>query len=242
MLGAACDGSLLARPKSGIAPRLPQVAPSNPPLATDPCLRPPTRFTTHQSLLTTRAFLIRTAKLLEFKLTRSQETRKHFLIRTIRSTFTSVPLLTHHVPLITHHSPPTTRHCISNRYSSSRLEIALTSSQQTRKHFLIGTICPTLFFAPLLILRLSLNTHRSLTSFLFATNGIHKIIVPMKTKDKPRSIRYKFALRGIGLPGFAAHHSLPAPQQSLLTNSTSALDSIHPALLIVGRTSIQERP
>ena len=31
MVGATRDGSLPARPKSGIAPRLPQVTPSNPP-------------------------------------------------------------------------------------------------------------------------------------------------------------------------------------------------------------------
>jgi hypothetical protein len=85
-----------------------------------------------------------------------------------------------------------------------RLEIELTHSQQTRKHFLIGTIRPTLAPAPLSTHHSSLNAHHCLAPFLFDTNKPHKIIIlvgiPMKTKEKPRSIRHKFALRGMGLP------------------------------------------
>ncbi len=39
---------------------------------------------------------------------------------------------------------------------------------------------------------------RLLAPGLFDTNEIHKIIIPMKTKEKRFSIRYKFALRSIG--------------------------------------------
>ena len=134
-----------------------------PALVTDPRLQPPPRFTTYQSPLTTNAFLIATAKLLEIKLTHSQQTRKHFLIRTIRPTFTSVPLLTHHSSLITHHR---------------------------------------------------------LTSFLFDTNKPHRIIIlvslPMKTKEKPHSIRYKFADRAVSLP--AAEDNLACATPSALTH------------------------
>jgi hypothetical protein len=127
--------------------------------------------------------------------------------------------------------------CISNRYdsSNSHLRAALQSS-------LVANAC-----------------HR-LTPFLFATNKPRKIIIllssPMKTKEKQLSIRYKWSLRGTGLPAAEGHLAcalwcwvapLPsAPRitqhQSPLTNTTSALDSIHRALLIVGRTAIQERP
>ncbi len=88
-----------------------------------------------------------------------------------------------------------------------RLEIDLTRSQQTRKHFLIGTIRPTFTSAPLLTHHSSLITHHCLTSFLFDTNKPHKIIIlvslPMKTKEKRVSIRYKWALGSIGLPAGA---------------------------------------
>jgi hypothetical protein len=130
MVGAASVGSLLARPKSGIAPRLPQVTLPIPRRAKDPCLRPLTRFATYQSLVTARRISNRYTKLLEIELTHSQQTRKHFLIATICPTF---------------FSPAPLRAILIG--TPSRLEIDLTHSQQTRKDFLIGTICPT-FFRP----------------------------------------------------------------------------------------------
>ena len=170
MLGAACDASPLARPKSGIAPRLPHVLRSDAPLATDFRLPPP-RFTTYQSLLSTHAILIAGV-----------------------------------CPAFSPAAAPR----ISNRYNKL-LVIELTRSQQTRKHFLIATICPTSMSAPLSTHHSSLITHHRLTSFLFDTNKPHKIIIfvslPMKTKEKPFSIRYKFALRGTGLPAFIAQQS-----------------------------------
>ena len=72
----------------------------------------------------------RYTKLLEIDLTRSQQTRKHFLIATICPTF---------------FSPAPLRAILIG--TPRRLEIDLTHSQQTRKDFLIGTICPT-FFRP----------------------------------------------------------------------------------------------
>ena len=103
---------------------------------------------------------------------------------------------------------------ISNRYTKL-LEIELTRSQQTRKHFLIGTICPTFSSpAPRFTHHLSLVTHRCLTSFLFDTNGTHKIVAPLKTKEKQVSIRYKFALRGTGLPAEGGQSCLCAILQT----------------------------
>ena len=176
--------SLLARPISGIVPRLPQGPRSNPSLVTDPCVRPPTRFTTYQSRFTTHAFLIAGEKILKTDLTPSVPIPNAFLIAGVCPTFS-----------------PAAAPRISNRYTKL-LEIELTRSQQRRKHFLIGTICPT-FFARA-VLRPALTTHHCLTSFLFATNKANKTIIlmraPMKTKEKQFSIRYKFALRGAGLP------------------------------------------
>ena len=174
--------SLLARPKSGIAPRLPQVPRSTSSLASDPLLPPTARFTTHRSLLTASGNVNRYSKLLEFELTYTKQTRKDFLIATICPTFFS--------------PAPLPALLIG---TGSRLEIDLTRSEQTRKHFLIGTIRPTFTSAPLLTHHLSLLTRDFLTSFLFATNGIHKILALMKTKEKQLSIRYKFGIRGIAL-------------------------------------------
>jgi hypothetical protein len=76
--------------------------------------------------------------------------------------------------------------CISNRYnwSNSHSRAALHSS-------LVANAC-----------------HR-LTSFLFDTNKPRKIIIlvslPLKTKEKQFSIRYKWRLRGTGLPAAAGH-------------------------------------
>ena len=131
MYDSACVCHPLARPKSGIAARLPQFPLSNPPIACDPRLSP------------------------------------------------RPPL--HYSPITNHHSR------ISNRYTKL-LEIELTRSQQTRKHFLIAIICPT--FTPALQFA---DKDFRMTPFLFATNGIRKIVVLMKTKEKRVSIRYKFS-------------------------------------------------
>jgi hypothetical protein len=77
------------------------------------------------------------------------------------------------------------------------LNIELTRTQQTRKHFLVTTKFDFSAPAP----RLKIHNRRS-ESFLFDTNKAHKIIIvmraPMKTKEKQFSIRYKFASRDIG--------------------------------------------
>jgi hypothetical protein len=138
---------------------------------------------------------------------------------------------------------------ISNRYTKL-LEIELTHSQQTRKHFLIATICPTFTTAPHTAHHSSLTAHHCLTPSLIATNETHKILALLKTKEKQLPIRYKFALRGTGNLACARWFGVgPLPsaphithRHSLLTIRTSALDSFRPALLIVGRTSFQERP
>ncbi len=181
MYHSACDCRPAARPKSGIAPPPPQLPGPNPPLATVPRLPPSPRFITHRSLLTTHAFLIAGEKILKTRLTPSVPTPNAFLIANICPTF---------FPLA-----PLRAFLIGTR---SRLEIELTHSQQTRKHFLIGTICPTFFRpAPLPTHHSSLFTRHCLTSFLFDTNKPHKIIIlaslPMKTKEKQFSIRYKFS-------------------------------------------------
>ena len=68
--------------------------------------------------------------------------------------------------------------------------------------------------APRFTHHLSLVTHRCLTSFLFDTNGTHKIVAPLKTKEKQVSIRYKFALRGTGLPAEGGQSCLCAILQT----------------------------
>ena len=134
----------------------------------------------------TRHFLIAGEKILKTGLTPSAPPPNAFLIANICATFSPAPLraLLIGTPI--------------------RLEIDLTHSQQTRKHFLIGTIRPTFTSAPLLTHHLSLIPHHRLTSFLFDTNKPHKIIIlvslPLKTKEKQFSIRYKFTLRGMGMP------------------------------------------
>ncbi len=170
----------------------------------------------------------RYTKLLEIELTRSQQTRKHFLIATICPTFTSAPPLTHYLSPISHRSASTSSHWLSNRHSR-RLEIDLTHSQQTRKHFLIGTICPTFFSAPFFSHSLRLITHHCLTPFLFDTNKPHKIITLMKRKEKPHSIRYKFALR-------ATHNPILAASRAVFYTSPPLIASV-----LSGRT-VQTRP
>src|SRR5271154_1832163 len=185
--------SLLACPKSGIAPRPPQVPRSNPSIVTDPRLRPPARFTTYRSLLTPLAMLIANDKLLETELTLSVPAPSAFLIASICPTF---------------FSPAPLRAFLIG--TPIRLETDLTHSQQTRKHFLIGTIRPTLAPAPLSTHHLSLITHHCFTQFRFATNRIRKIVALMKTKEKPRSIRCKFPSCAIGVPA-AATQCRPVP-------------------------------
>jgi hypothetical protein len=87
------------------------------------------------------------------------------------------------------------------------LKIALTRSQQTRKHFLIasfsaisapsrrgGPVPHPTHHSPLI-------AHHRSTPFLFDTNKPRKIIIPLsallKTKEKRFSIQYKFASRDI---------------------------------------------
>jgi len=96
-----------------------------------------------------------------------------------------------------------------------RLETDLTHSQQTRKHFLIGTIRSTFASVPPLTHYFSLITHHCFTSFLVDTNKPHKIIIlvslPMKTKEKQFSIQYKFAVRGtcnLACASFSRTHEL----------------------------------
>ena len=140
---------------------------------------------THYSSLVTqhRGFLIAGEKILKTELTPSVPTPNAFLIAGVCATFSPA-------------APP-----ISNRYAKL-LEIALTLSQQTRKHFLIATIRPTFASVPLFTHHSSLITSHRLTSILFDTNKPNKIIILMrtlmKTKENRFSIRYKFALRGTG--------------------------------------------
>jgi hypothetical protein len=141
----------------------------------------------------------------------------------------------------------------SNRYTKL-LEIGLTPSAPAQNTFLIATICPTFTPTPLFTHHSSLIPRHRRTPFLIDTNKPHKIIIllslPIKTKQKQLSNRYKFALRGTGNLACARWFGVgPLPsaphithRHSLLTIRTSALDSVHSALLIVGRTSIQERP
>jgi hypothetical protein len=60
-------------------------------------------FTTYQSRLANHAVLIASRQILRIKLTRSQQTRKHFLIASFSAASPPAPRLTHHSPLITHH-------------------------------------------------------------------------------------------------------------------------------------------
>ena len=147
----------------------------------------------------TRHLLIAGEKILKTELTPSVPTPNAFLIAGVCATFSPAPLraLLIGTPI--------------------RLEIDLTHSQQTRKHFLIGTIRPTFTSAPLFTHHSSLITrhcltHHRLTSFLFDTNKPHKIIIlaslPMKTKEKQFSIRYKWSLRGTGNPACALRFSV----------------------------------
>src|SRR5271169_1676111 len=146
----------------------------------------------------TRHFLIVSAKLLETELTPSVPSPNAFRIANICPTF---------------FSPAPLRAFLIG--TAIRLKSDLTHSQQTRKHFLIGTIGPTLAPAPLCTHHSSLITPHCLTPFLFDTNKPHKIIilvsVPMKTKEKPLSIQYKFAVRGtcnLACASFSRTHEL----------------------------------
>jgi hypothetical protein len=88
------------------------------------------------------------------------------------------------------------------------LEFALTSPQQTRKHFLIASLSAISAPAhpgrpaPQQTHHPSLITRHCLTSFLFDTNKTRRIIILMsalmKTKEKEFSVRYKFPLGSKG--------------------------------------------
>jgi hypothetical protein len=122
--------------------------------------------------------------------------------------------VTHHASRFTTHQSLLTNHAFLIA-SRQILKINLSRSQQTRKHFLIATFSATLAPAPHL-------THHCLTSFLFRTNKPHRITILMrpllKTKEKQISIRYKFALRDIGLPTpLAPQH--PSPITHHLTSA-----------------------
>ena len=129
----------------------------------------------------TRHFLIAGEKILKTELTPSVPTPNAFLIAG------DFPLF----------SPTAPR--ISNRYSKL-LEIELTHSQQTRKHFLIATICPTLFLA-----RASPSTSNRHTS------PIRNRANPLTTNEKRFSNRYYlshfFLARAAPRPSVVTHHS-----------------------------------
>jgi seryl-tRNA synthetase len=97
-------------------------------------------------------------------------------------------------------SPPSTRHFLIA--SRQILKIELTRSEQMRKHFLIASF--SAISAPHLT-----NHHSPIATFLFDTNGIHRIIILMKTKEKRLSIRYKFALRFTAHQSLLTNHALP---------------------------------
>jgi len=177
MVGAACPGSLLARPNSGIAARLPQVAPSNSPCATDPLsfLLPARQWQHHgaSSLVSCRPPLITRyastsiagEKILKTELTPSLPIPNAFLIANICPTFS-----------------PAAAPRISNRHTKL-LEIELTRSQQTREHFLIATICPTFLSA-------------ALPAFLIGTRTIKNRAISLTTNEKRFSNRNKITRAG----------------------------------------------
>ncbi len=87
-----------------------------------------------QSLLSTHGFLIASRQLLENELTRSQQTRKHFLIATFSGLSAPAPRLTHHSSLITHH------YLTSFLFDTNKqTRKNLTPSRQTRQQFLLDT-------------------------------------------------------------------------------------------------------
>jgi hypothetical protein len=157
----------------------------------------------------------------------------------------------HESPITTHQSRLTNHAFLIA--SGQILKIALTRSQQTRKHFLIASLSAISALAP----RLS-NHDSRIAPFLFDTNKPHKTIILMrallKTKEKQFSIPYKFDHRGTGSPAAAgtlgcalrfwvralrhphqnkcAQARLPMPpvprgtnHQSLLTNHQSRLST-----------------
>jgi hypothetical protein len=111
-----------------------------------------------------------------------------------------------HSPLATRHSSLATAFLIAGQ---KILKTRLTPSAPMPSAVLIAGICPTFSSAPLSTHHSSLTPHHRLTPFLFDTNKPHKIIIrvslPMKTKEKQFSIRYKWSLRGTSLPAAAGH-------------------------------------
>ena len=108
--------------------------------------------------------------------------------------------VTHHASRFTNHQSRLTNHAFLIA-SGQILKIALTRSQQTRKHFLIASFSAASPPAPRLPHHSSPITHHRVTPFLFNTNKAHKITILMrallKTKEKQFSIPYKFASRDI---------------------------------------------
>jgi hypothetical protein len=140
------------------------------------------------------------------------------------------PEVTHHASRFTAHQSLPTNHAFL--IATHILNINLTRSQQTRKHFLIATKFD--ISAPA-----SHLTDHCLTSFLFRTNKPHRIIIlaraMMKTKEKQFSIRYKSASRGPGQPVAGASTlrcALRGPRvadhESLLTNHHSRITPFPP--------------
>jgi hypothetical protein len=90
------------------------------------------RFTNHQSLLTNHAFLIASRQLLEIELTRSQQTRKHFLIGSFSGISAPAPRLhngrrkfltaTHRIQKIANHMKRNEKR-FSNRNTESHRSI-----------------------------------------------------------------------------------------------------------------------
>jgi len=124
---------------------------------------------------------------------------------------------------MTTHSVNVGAQCASVRcaflIASQLLEIELTRSQKTRKLFLIASFsaisAPARHGGP--APHHLTNHNPRIAPFLFDTNKPHKIIILtralMKTKEKQFSIRYRFALRSIGLPA-AGGKSCKSPRRA----------------------------
>jgi hypothetical protein len=145
---------------------------------------------------------------------------------------TSPPQFTNHHSRITPHksAPASSNPHISPLLIASHklLEIELTPSASAQNAFLIATICPTFTPAPLSTHHSSLIPRHCLPSFLFDTNKPNKTIIivslPLKTKEKQFSIRYKWSLRGTGLPAAAGHLACApfcSPNRRQRDNATS---------------------
>ena len=119
------------------------------------------RSTNHQPHRPTRHFLIAGEKILKTELTPSVPSPNALLIAGDFPSF----------------SPATPR--ISNRYTKL-LEIELSCSQQTRKHFLIATICPVFALARQLTAH---HSHPASRAFLIPGSGITNVCNLRKTNN-----------------------------------------------------------